>query len=95
MSPLIQKVLSDENFLTHPRVKVGEDKGKPVYRFFIPPEEFYEEIDKVYANFKNSEGKDMRYYFYFSKFNVDKFLVKHGKELTGDFEMLIVGTEFR
>lgn len=95
MSPLIQKVLSDENFPSHPRVKIREEKGKPIYRFFIPPEEFYEENGVVYANFTNSDGKKMRYYFRFGKYNVDEWCKRHEKELTGEFEMLIVGTEFR
>lgn len=94
MSPLIQKVLSDENFPSHPRVKIGEDKGKPIYSFFIPPEEFYQEGEKVFANYLNSDGKPMRYVFRFGKYNVDEWCKRHEKELTGDFEMLIVGTEF-
>lgn len=94
MTDLIQKVISDDHFPSHPRVKVGEDKGKPLYQFFIPTNEFYQEGDKVFANFVNGTGKSMRYVFRFGKYNVDEWCKRHGKELTGEFEMLIVGTEF-
>jgi hypothetical protein len=96
MTPLIQRVLADESFPSHPRVQIGEEKGKPVYQFYIPPEEFYQEGEKVFANFTNSDNKKMRYVFRFGKYNVDKVLERMGKELTyGEFECLIVGTEFR
>lgn len=96
MTPLIERMLKDESFPSHPRIQIGEEKGKPVYRFYIDPETFYQEDGKVFANFVNSDNKEMRYVFRFGKYNVDKVLERMGKELTyGEFECLIVSTEFR
>ena len=94
MTPLISRVIADENFPSHPRVQIGTVDNKPVYLFHIAPELFYERDNKVYAPFISSNGSPMQYVFRYGKYNLDKVLSKMGKPSSGDFEHLIVETEF-
>jgi hypothetical protein len=94
MTELIKKVLNDENFPSHPRLQIGMKDGKPEYRFHISQDSFYEQDGKVYAPFMNSDGKSMRYVFRYGKYNMDEVFARIGKERKGDFEHLIVATEF-
>lgn len=94
MSELIQKVLRDENFPSHPRVQIGSKDGKPEYRFHIAPELLYEQDGKVYAPFVSSDGRSMRYIFRYGKYNMDNVFERMGKDKKGNFEHLIVATEF-
>lgn len=92
---LIDKVWNDKNFPSHPRREIGKDKdGKPIYQFYLDKGLFYTEGEMVYVNFISSEHKSMRYKFYFAKYNLDEYYTRHSIPLKGEFEMLIVGTEF-
>ena len=99
MTPLIQRVINDPDFPDRLNPSTVDKDGKPkriTYKPRIPLEEYYQEGEKVFANFVSSDNKEMRYVFRYGKYNVDSVLKKLGKDLThGDFECLIVGTEFR
>jgi hypothetical protein len=53
----------------------------------------YVENGKAYQDFINSDGKKMRRYFYFGKYNMDG-LYKNGPQIRGDFYQLVTGSEF-
>ena len=102
--PLITRVFNDPDMLKNPSITVGKDKeGKPIKKFHIPIEEFYVEGETVYANFmstpfnflgQENPAKKMRYKFWFAKYNLDWWFELRGLPKVGEFENLIVGTEF-
>jgi hypothetical protein len=53
----------------------------------------YVKDGRAYQDFTNSDGKNMRRYFYFGKYNCDgKY--KNGPQIRGDFYQLVTGSEF-
>lgn len=94
---LISRVLADPDFPDRLNPSKVDKDGKPkkfVHSPRIPLEEYYEGDNKVYANFTNSDGRAMRYIFRYGQYNVDKVLTNMGKPPAGNFECLIVATEF-
>lgn len=82
----IQQILAHPKFPERPGVKIGQDdKGKPIWRFFIAPEEFYVDeigvswhdmpVRAVCGNFVgHGENNDMmRIYFFLDRPTIPDF----------------------
>jgi hypothetical protein len=50
--------------------------------------------NRVFWDFTSSIGDKMRYCCYYGKYNLDSYFAKIGKPTRGEFECLIIGTEF-
>ena len=94
---MIARVLADPHIF--PRMKVGEQNGKPIYSSPFKESEFYIENEAVYVNFTSSTGELMRFKYQYHSYDTSEYCAKHNVPLgeqpdTQPFEMLITSSEF-
>jgi hypothetical protein len=76
---LINRVFSDPDFPE--RQKINKNSA-------------YVLDNRVCWDFTSSANEKMRYCCYFGKYNLDEWFIKNNKPVRGEFENLIIRTEF-
>lgn len=90
-------------------IQLVGDKEKPIYSFYKDKSDAYvvenKDVSSHYTNAKvfkdcvcidsiDTCEKKFKYVFWFSTYNLDEWYIKNGKPVKGNFEMLIMGTEY-